>query len=169
MRFQGAIEAGVAPARAWAWLDRPGALAAVLPGLESLEQVNADDLRGVLVASVGPVSGRFEFEARILERNLGAGMVVAVDGVEATTQSRLGARVTLSLAELDLGRTRITYRADVTPEGRLALLGEVVLRIAAGVFFRETSDRIRGRLEALDASGEAPVNGFTASLPGDPT
>jgi len=168
MRLQGAIEARVPVAQAWAVLDHPGALATVLPGLESLEEVNGDDLRGAIVASVGPVSGRFDFEARILERTPGAAMVVAVDGVEATTQSRLEARVTLGLSEVDLGLTRITYHADVTPNGRLALLGEMVLRIAAGVFLREMGNRIRRRLEGRDACGEAPVTASRGSPPGQP-
>ena len=37
MRFEGSIEARVSPARAWALLNDPGALATVLPGLESLD------------------------------------------------------------------------------------------------------------------------------------
>ena len=68
-----------------------------------------------------------------------------------------------------LGMARVTYRADVIPKGRLALLGEMALRLAAGVFFREMSDRIRCRLEAVDASGETPVNCVPGSLAGQPT
>jgi carbon monoxide dehydrogenase subunit G len=169
MKFQGAIEARVAPAQAWALLDHPGALATVLPGLESLEEVDGDHLRGAIVASVGPVSGRFEFEARILERTPCAAMVVAVGGMEAATQSRLEACVTLGLAEVGVGLTRVTYRADVIPKGRLALMGEMVLRLAAGVFLREMSDRIRRRLEAVDASGGTPVKCVLGSVSGHPT
>jgi carbon monoxide dehydrogenase subunit G len=160
MTLKGAIEAGISPARAWELLNDPGALATVMPGLESLEPVDPDTLRGVIVASVGPMTGRFEFGSRIVERRPGQGMVVAVEGAEAATRSRLDARVTLGLTEAGPGRTRVTYLAEVTPGGRLAILGEMVLRVTAGVFLREVSDRIRRRLEELAgphaAVGPAP-------------
>jgi carbon monoxide dehydrogenase subunit G len=159
MRLQGAIEAHVSPARAWQLLDDPGALPAVLPGLESLEQVERDTLRGVLVAAVGPTAGRFEFEARIVERRPGQGLAVTVDGIEAATGSRLEARITLGLADAAPGRTRVTYLAEVTPGGRLAILGEVVLRVTAGVFLREVSRRIRHRLEEPDGPAPGPPGG----------
>jgi carbon monoxide dehydrogenase subunit G len=156
MRLQGSIEARVSPDRAWALLDDPAGLAGVLPGLESLEQVDPDTLRGVIGATVGPVTGRFAFEARIVERRPGQGMDVAVEGTEAATRSRLDARVSLGLAEAGPDRTRVTYQAEVTPGGRLAILGEMVLRVTAGVFLREVSDRIRRHLEAAPESVAAP-------------
>ena len=154
MRLRGAIDVRVPAARAWSLLDDAERLAAAVPGFESAER------SGVITASVGPVAGRFRFTSRVVERRPGESMTVTVEGEEALTRSRLSGRVVLSVAATDAAATRLAYVADVAPEGRLAVLGDMVLRATAGLFLRELGDRLR--LEALGADPDAPGDGSTA-------
>lgn len=163
MRLKGKIDAAVSVQRSWAFLSDLHEFATCAPGLESIEQVDDDTFRGVIGTSVGPIAGRFAFQARIVERRPEERMAVAVDGTESTTGSRLGATVVLTLAPAGADRTSLAYDADVALAGRLAILGEIVIRATAGVLLDEFGERMRRHLErpSLRAGG--------ASSPGAPT
>lgn len=147
MRLKGKLDAGVPVDRVWTFLNDLNEFAACVPGLESVQQVDDSSFDGVIGAKVGPMGGRFSFRATITERHPPERLVVAMDGEESTTGSRMGATVTLALVAAD-GGTRVSYQAEVSLGGKLAIIGEMVLRATAGVLLNEFTQRMRRRLEA---------------------
>jgi carbon monoxide dehydrogenase subunit G len=148
MRLTGKLEAGVPRDRVWAFLMDLDEFAGCIPGLESIAPVDDSTFDGVIGAKVGPIAGAFRFRASITDRQEPDRMVVAVDGAESTTGSKLGATITLSLAGIEERRTSLSYQADVNLSGKLAIIGEMVMRATAGVLLDEFADRMRRRLEA---------------------
>ncbi len=53
-------------------------------------------------------------------------------------------------SSLTPGRTRLTYRATVTTKGRLAIIGDMVLRATAGVMIGQVTRCLRDRLESAE-------------------
>ena len=156
MRLTGKLEAEVPIDRFWAFLGDLNQFAGCVPGLESIEQVDDSTFNGVIGARVGPVTSRFAFRATIAERREPEWMVVTVDGAESATASKMGAKITLALQESGERRTSLAYEAHVSLSGKLAIMGEMVIRATAGVLLDEFADRMRRRLEGtpLDARSE---------------
>jgi carbon monoxide dehydrogenase subunit G len=148
MRLAGKLEAGVPRDRVWAFLMDLDQFSGCIPGLESIAPVDDSTFDGVIGAKVGPIAGAFKFRASITDRQEPDRMVVAVDGAESTTGSKLGATITLALARLEERKTSLSYQADVALSGKLAILGEMVIRATAGVLLDVFADRMRQRLEA---------------------
>jgi carbon monoxide dehydrogenase subunit G len=148
MRLAGKVDAKVPQERFWTFLLNLDEFAACVPGLESIAQVDDSTFDGVVGAKVGPIAGKFTFRARITERHEPHRMVVAVDGAESVTGGKMGATINLALADTGERRTSLSYQADVALSGKLAIVGEMVIRVTAGVLLDEFADRMRRRLEA---------------------
>lgn len=146
MQLDGAIDIA-APAQAvWAALVDPVDLAACVPGVDSIVQVDDRTFEGTVRASVGPIDGQFTFRSVLTRVDFPDGLVVDVEGTDSMTKSRVVAHIEASLAEATPG-TSLAYRATVTTKGRLAIIGDMVLRATAGVMIGQVARCLRDRLE----------------------
>jgi carbon monoxide dehydrogenase subunit G len=151
VKLDGSIEIAADPERVWTVIVDPVSLAGCVPGVRDVRQVDDRTFQGSISAAVGPIEGDFSFTSVLNEVAFPDRLVVAVDGTDSVTKSRLRADVEASVVERD-GRTDLRYHATITVKGRLAILGEMVLRATAGVIIGQVTRCIRSRLEA---SGEA--------------
>lgn len=151
MIFEGKIGVGVPASKAWDFLIDINQFSSCLPGLEKVTQVNDQTFDGVIGASVGPISGKFSFRATIVESSPPSLMVVRTEGTDSVTKSTMSGDLNLILAEPEANRTELSYRANVAIKGRLAILGDMVLRATATLLLEEFARRLRRRLEG-DAS-----------------
>src|SRR5581483_11397808 len=101
---------------------------ACMPGVENVTQVDDRTFDAAIAASVGPISGRFNFRAHIVESNPPTEMAA---------------------------QTALAYRATVEVKGRLAILGDMVLRATAALMMEEATRRLRAQLEAPGGTGAA--------------
>lgn len=147
MKFEGTIDLGVPVATAWDFLIDIDRFSSCLPGLEQVTQIDDKTFDGVIGAAVGPISGKFSFRSTIVESHPPRQMIVRTEGKDSVTQSTLNADMTVDLHENSERRTRLDYRADVQIKGRLAILGDMVLRATATLILQEFASRLRGRLE----------------------
>ncbi|MEK6562359.1 MAG: SRPBCC domain-containing protein, partial [Candidatus Binatota bacterium] len=67
MIFEGKIDVGVPPGKAWDFLIDVNRFSSCLPGLEKVTQLDERTFDGVLAATVGPISGKFMFRSTIVE------------------------------------------------------------------------------------------------------
>ena len=67
MKFEGKIDLGVPIDTAWAFLIDINKFTACLPGIEEVRQIDDKTFEGTLAATVGPISGKFNFRSTILE------------------------------------------------------------------------------------------------------
>lgn len=118
-----------------------------MPGVESVEQIDERSFRGQIQASVGPMSGHFAFEAQIVDSKPPTELAADVVGTDSVTKSTLNAHMGMTLAPVDAERTELSYKATVDVHGRLAILGDMLLRATAGLLLEEFTKRLRGQLE----------------------
>jgi carbon monoxide dehydrogenase subunit G len=91
---------------------------------------------------VGPISGKFSFRSTIVESRPPEQMVVRTEGTDSVTKSTVSADMTVDLRKVAEAKTEMDYRADVKIKGRLAILGDMILRATATLILQEFSRRL---------------------------
>lgn len=147
MKFEGKIEVGAPVAKTWDFLMDVDQFSSCMPGLEGVNKLGERTFEGTIGAEVGPISGKFTFRATIVEAEPPSAMTVKIDGEDSVTKSKVNADVQATLKEIAEGRTEIDYRAEVDIKGRLAILGDMILRATSSLMVEEFARRLRGRLE----------------------
>lgn len=148
MKLAGTLDIAAPAADVWAVIIDPTDLAACVPGVRDLRQLDAGTFQGEVRASIGPIDGDFAFRAVLTRADYPADLVVDVEGTDPVTGSHLSARVEAAVAETGPSATTLRYVATVTAAGRLAIIGEMVLRATAGVMIGQVVRCLRSRLEA---------------------
>jgi uncharacterized protein len=146
MIFDGKIDLDVPVSKAWDFLIDINKFSACLPGIEEVKQIDDKTFEGALVAAVGPISGKFTFRARIVESQPPDQMVVRTEGTDSVTKSIVNADMTVDLHRLTDNKTQMDYKADVKIKGRLAILGDMVLRATATLILQEFTRRLHKEL-----------------------
>lgn len=160
MKLGGTIEVAAAPRDVWAVVIDPRALAGCVPGVQELRQVDDHRFEGSLTAAVGPLEGDFVFTAVIAREHFPDDLQIEVDGTDSVTRSRVEAQVGVRL-DGSATSTTLTYAATLDVRGRLAILGEMVLRATAGLMIEHASRCLRSVVESRsgETTGGAAISG----------
>jgi uncharacterized protein len=142
MIFDGKIDLDVPAEKAWEFLIDINKFSACLPGIEQVKQIDDKTFEGVLAATVGPISGKFSFRSTIVESRPPEQMLVRTEGTDSVTKSAVNADMTVDLQKLSEEKTQMEYKADVKIKGRLAILGDMVLRATATLILQEFARRL---------------------------
>jgi carbon monoxide dehydrogenase subunit G len=143
MIFDGKIGLGVPTQKAWDFLIDINKFSTCLPGIDEIKQIDDKTFDGIISATVGPISGKFSFRSTIVESRPPDQMVVRTEGTDSVTKSTVNADMTLDLREISENKTEMDYRADIKIKGRLAILGDMVLRATATLILQEFTRRLR--------------------------
>ena len=107
MIFDGKIDLDVPVNKAWDFLIDINKFSACLPGIEEVKQIDDKTFEGALAAAVGPISGKFNFRATIVESRPPDQMVVQTQGTDSVTKSTINADMTVDLRALSESKTQI--------------------------------------------------------------
>lgn len=143
MNFSGQVLVNAAPAEVWALLMDPQRLAALVPGVEEVTQIDDHTFDGTISATVGPMSGKFVLRATIVDSVPPGELTARVQGSDSVTKSVLESDVVMTLAETAAGATDFSYRTSINIKGRLAILGEMVLRATTSLMLEEFGKRLQ--------------------------
>lgn len=143
MIFDGKIDLDVPTQKAWDFLIDINKFSTCLPGIDEVKQVDDKTFDGVISATVGPISGKFNFRSTILESRPPEQMVVHTEGSDSVTKSTVNADMTVDLRSISETKSQMDYRADVKIQGRLGILGDMVLRATATLILQEFTRRLR--------------------------
>jgi carbon monoxide dehydrogenase subunit G len=143
MIFEGKIDLEVPADEAWEFLIDINKFSGCLPGIEEVRQIDDKTFEGTLGATVGPISGKFSFRSTIVESRPPQQMVVKTEGTDSVTKSTVNADMTVNLHRISENKTVMDYRADVKIKGRLAILGDMVLRATTTLILQEFARRLR--------------------------
>ena len=146
VNFEDRVTIDAPAARVWDFLLDPNCIAACMPGVENVTQIDERTFDAAIAASVGPISGKFNFRAHIVESHPPTEMAATIDGVDSVTKSALTTKVTMTLDPLSAQQTALAYRATVDVKGRLAILGDMVLRATAALILEEAIKRLKSQL-----------------------
>lgn len=155
MIFEGNITLGAEPPKVWGVLLDVNQFAACMPGVQEVTKVDDGTFDGTISAAVGPIAGKFSFRAHIVESDPPREMVAHVEGTDSVTKSTMKAEMTITLALVSADQTELTYRATVDIKGRLALLGDMVLRATAALMLDEFAKRLGRQVEGEETLAPA--------------
>jgi carbon monoxide dehydrogenase subunit G len=149
MILDGKIDLDVPVQKAWDFLIDINKFSTCLPGIDEVKQVDDKTFDGIISAAVGPISGKFNFRSTILESRPPEQMVVRTEGTDSVTKSAVHAEMTVDLLPVSESKSQMDYKADVRINGRLAILGDMVLRATATLILQEFTRRLRKGLGEL--------------------
>lgn len=142
MILDGKIDLDVPVEKAWDFLIDINKFSTCLPGIDEVKQIDDKTFDGIISATVGPMSGKFNFRSTIVESKAPEQMVVRTQGTDTVTKSAVNADMTVDLRRLADGKSRMDYKADVKIQGRLGILGDMVLRATAILILQEFTKRL---------------------------
>lgn len=142
MILDGKIDLNVPAEKAWDFLIDINKFSTCLPGIDEVKQIDDKTFDGIISATVGPMSGKFNFRSTILESRPPEQMVVRTEGTDSVTKSTVNADMTVDLRRLSDTKSQMDYKADVKINGRLAILGDMVLRATATLILQEFTKRL---------------------------
>jgi uncharacterized protein len=145
--FEDKVTVKAPAAKVWDFLLDPQCIASCMPGVENVTQVDDRTFDAAISASVGPISGKFNFRAHIVESQPPTEMAAEINGTDSVTKSPLHATMAMTLDPVGPAETLLRYRSTVEVKGRLAILGDMVLRATAALIIEEATRRLRAQLE----------------------
>jgi len=141
--LDGTIKLDASVEKAWAFLIDIDKFSTCLPGIDSVTQIDDKTFDGIISATVGPISGKFNFRSTIVESKPPTQMVVKTEGQDTVTKSTIHADMVVDLRRLSNSQSEMDYKADVGIKGRLGILGDMVLRATATLILQEFTRRLR--------------------------
>ena len=147
MNFDGKLVLARTRLEVWNFLLDVERFAACVPGVQQCKKLNEHTFEGTIAASAGPISGAFNFCASILESRPPHEMLARLEGTDSVTKSKLDGKIALTLTEPAPGQTELAYDATVGIQGRLAILGDMILRTTATLMLEQFFARLRAELE----------------------
>lgn len=142
MIFEGKIDLDAPVQKAWDFLIDINKFSTCLPGIDEVKQIDDKTFDGIISATVGPMSGKFNFRSTILESRPPEQMVVRTEGTDTVTKSTVNADMVVDLRSVSSVKSQMDYKADIKIKGRLAILGDMVLRATATLILQEFTRRL---------------------------
>jgi carbon monoxide dehydrogenase subunit G len=120
--------------------------------MEQVNKIDDNTFDGVISASVGPINGRFTYRAQIVDAHPITQMSAVLNGTDSVTKSTVKGDVRVNLEPLAPEKTQLTYHAVVDIKGRLAILGDMVLRATATLMLEEFTRRLQRQIESASTA-----------------
>ncbi|MGH7835766.1 MAG: CoxG family protein [Candidatus Binatia bacterium] len=149
MNFDGKVMVEAQRAKVWDFLLDVNRFASCVPGVEEVTQLDERTFDGSISARVGPISGSFSFRASIVDSKPPDELTARVEGKDSVTSSTLNGLMNMSLRENAPDRTELVYSAHIEVKGRLAILGDMILRATAALILDEFIRRLKSQLEQV--------------------
>jgi carbon monoxide dehydrogenase subunit G len=146
MNYKGKIEIDAAALDVWEFVLDVDKFASCMPGVEDLVRVDDKTFTGKMRAKVGPISGEFVFEAQIVDAEAPVRLNAHVEGKDSLTNSTMTSDIEMTLASMGDKKTELTYGATVNVQGRLAIIGDMVLRATGAQVIKEFFKRLRNQI-----------------------
>jgi uncharacterized protein len=128
-------------------------MASCLPGCESLEALDDDRYRAVLVMAMAGIKARFDLQVQITKRD-DSNVWATTRGEEGGQASKLQADSQVTLVASPEG-TLVSYRSEVAVTGRLGRFALGMMKKKAQNLGEEFAGNLRRKLEELE--GQAPT------------
>jgi len=161
MLIDGQFSVAAPPAQVLASLFDARLMASCLPGCESLQALDADRYRAVVLVALAGVKARFELLVEVTHREAD-GIRALTRGEEGGNASTLQATSEVRLAAVPEG-TRVDYRSEVAVTGRLGRFALGMMKKKAQSIGDEFARNLRARLEEGSVTAPAVTTPATAA------
>jgi carbon monoxide dehydrogenase subunit G len=146
----------------WEALNNPDVLKASIPGCESLEKLDDDQMKATAAVKVGPISARFSGKVQLSDIDPPNGYRISGEGQGGVAGfAKGGANVTLADDGAD---TLLSYQVNAQVGGKLAQLGGRLIDATAKQMADAFFDRFSKQVQAMSPAAEpaAPPVGAEA-------
>jgi len=133
--------------KVWEFLFDIPRLSQCIPGIESVEVVDAKTYRGKLVVRIGPIKSAFSGLVTLTEVDAPNRIAGTVEGDDKASASSIKAEFTGALSPA-AGGTQAAFRIDASLRGRLAQFGGPVIQATARKLTVEFARCLREKLES---------------------
>jgi uncharacterized protein len=141
MKVQGMVTVNAPQEKVWQVLLDPVQLCQVIPGCEQARQLDATHYEALLSLKVQFMTIRSQAKGTIVEAIAPRHLVGELVGEPTSMAGAFRARVTIDLAPAN-GATSIRYDMDLTLLGRLASLGEAIVRSTSQQLSRQLASNL---------------------------
>jgi hypothetical protein len=140
----------------WEALNNPEVLKVSIPGCESLEKLDGDQMKATAAIKVGPISARFTGKVQLSEIDPPNGYRISGEGQGGVAGfAKGGANVSLTDDGAD---TLLSYQVNAQVGGKLAQLGGRLIDATAKQMADAFFDRFSAQVQALSpAAGDATI------------
>ena len=137
------------PERVWEFLMDVPAVAACVPGVESVEQRGNDEYVGALRVRIGPINVLLEGNVTVTERNVDERRAeMRVEAVDRRIRGAVNATSTMQLEPLDDGMTALSVHTDAAVLGKLGEFGQPIMRRKADQIMQEFANNVSRKIES---------------------
>ena len=147
MNFEGTITVEHPRDAVWDFVLDIQKFSSCMPGIDAIDQIDETTFDGAISAKVGPMSGKFSFRSTITDSNPKESLTVKIEGTDSVTKSTVIAGVDARMEEPRENCTELKYKARVDIEGRLAIVGDMILRATTSLILEEFRKRLTKALD----------------------
>jgi carbon monoxide dehydrogenase subunit G len=143
--------------RLWEFFERVDEVAKCVPGVESVEVIDADNSKVRVTQSVGPMTATFDLKMRITEREPNERMrFTAIGRAVKGAAGNLRSSNTVTLQPTDAG-TRVNLVADLAMGGVLGSVGQKVIAKQASAVTRDFMSSLERAVKGEAVGPAAPA------------
>lgn len=146
MHFEGTIEIAAPRDRVWSFVTDPTQVGQCGPGVESVEQIDANHFKAKAKVGIGFISARFNSDGEM-------SIIAAPELAEVKIHGQAPGSAADAVASMHLshggeGITIMAWKADVTISGTLASVGARLIEGTANKLIAQTFACMKAKLEA---------------------
>jgi uncharacterized protein len=141
MKLKGAVTVNAPQEEVWRVFMDPTKFCRVIPGCEQARQLDKTHYEAILTLKVQFMTIRTKAQGTLLEAEAPRHMVGELVGEPQAMAGAFRARVTIDLVPKG-NMTTVQYAMDLTMLGRLASLGEAIVRSTSQQLTKEFADNI---------------------------
>jgi uncharacterized protein len=148
LHFEHRIETSASPESVWDFLWQVDQVGACLPGCKAVETIEPmSRYMATIEERVGPFKALFNWEITVEERDPMQAIRLSARGQDPKLGATARAGMTVRLAPNDRSGTAIDVDTELLITGKVATLGQVVIKRKADQVVRDFAEALRAQLE----------------------
>jgi carbon monoxide dehydrogenase subunit G len=140
--------------KSWESLLRPETLASCIPGCEEVRAIDEKNYVSTIKQKVGPISVRFKFTTALTEIDPPVHLKAVGKGADLFKAGSLTHEAVVDLKAISAEEVEVSYQTNVRIVGRLAILGDRIIRAKAKSLEKEFTEALRKKLSETGDSDE---------------
>jgi carbon monoxide dehydrogenase subunit G len=152
VKMNGAYTLDAPVEKVWAFLMDPQSIAKVIPGCETLQEVEPDKYRATLKLGIAAIKGTYNGSVQLLDKTPPTRYRLLIDG--SGTPGFVKGEASVDLAAQD-NQTVLTYDADTQVGGLIANVGQRMISGVAKMIINQALKKLAEELAQYEGDADA--------------